>query len=192
MKRHGFSLRRRTTVSQRLPKDLVPKVTMFIMATRRLRHSKDYPLGSIGNMDETPLWLDMPGATTITHSGERSVPVRTTGHEKNRFTVCLSAMADGSKLKPYVVFKGKRQIPELQKVPGVVVALSSNGWMNEDLTKDWLGHTEFWVTIACLGCIQVSFDRWFSECSQQVNQLRYGHHTRRANRSHPTCRRLLE
>jgi len=49
-------------------------------------------------------------------------------------------MADGRKLKPYVVFKGKRQIPELQKVPGVVVALSSNGWMNEDLTKDWLRH----------------------------------------------------
>ena len=89
-------------------------------------------------MDETPLWLDMPGATTITHSGERSVPVRTTGHEKNRFTVRLSVMADGRKLKPYVVFKGKRQIPELQKLPGVVVPLSSNGWMNEDLTKDWL------------------------------------------------------
>lgn len=49
-----------------------------------------------------------------------------------------SAMADGRKLKPYIIFKGKRQIPELQKVPGVVVALSSNGWMNEDLTKDWL------------------------------------------------------
>ena len=63
--------------------DLVPKVTLFIMATRQLQHLKDYPLGSIGNMDEAPLWLDMPGATTITHSGERSVPVRTTGHEKN-------------------------------------------------------------------------------------------------------------
>ena len=79
----------------------------------------------------------MPGSTTIARSGERSVPVRTTGHDKNRFTVVLSAMADGRKLKPYVVFKGKRQIPELQKVPGVVVALSSNGWMHEELTKDW-------------------------------------------------------
>ena len=138
MKRHGFSLRRRTTVSKRLPKDLVPKVTLFIMATRQLQHLKDYPLGSIGNMDEAPLWLDMPGATTITHSGERSVSVGTTGHEKNLFTICLSAMADGRKSKPYVVFKGKRQIPKLQQVPGVVVALSNNGWMNEDLTKDWL------------------------------------------------------
>lgn len=139
-KRHDFSLRRRTTVSQRLPRDLVPKVTTFITAIRRLLHRNKYPLAFIGNMDETPLWLDMPGSTTITHSGQRSVPVRTTGHDKNCFTVVLSAMADGRKLKPYVVFKGKRAIPELNKVPGVVVALSKNGWMNEKLTKDWVLH----------------------------------------------------
>jgi hypothetical protein len=99
MKRHGFSLCRRTTVSQRLPKDLVLKVTAFIMGTRRL--SNQYALGSMGNMNETPLWLDMPGETTVPHTGVRSVPVRTTGHEKNQFTVVLSAMADGRKLKPY-------------------------------------------------------------------------------------------
>ena len=46
-------------------------------------------------------------------------------------------MADGWKLKPYMVFKGVRAIPELN-TPGVVVALSKNGWMNEELTKDWL------------------------------------------------------
>ena len=79
-KRNGLSLRRRTTVSQRLPQDLIPKVTSFIMKTRRLRHSKEYPLSYIGNMDETPLWLDMPGETTRT--GGRSVPIRTTGHDK--------------------------------------------------------------------------------------------------------------
>ena len=103
------------------------------------------PFGLNWEYGRTPLWLDMPGATTITPSGEQSVPVRTTGHEKNRFTVCLSAMADGRKLKPDVVFKGKRQIPELQKAPGVVVALSSIGWMNEDLTKDWL--RQCWGTL---------------------------------------------
>ena len=113
LNRHGFSLRRRTTVSQRLPGDLQPKVISFIMKTRQLRLRKQYPLSMIGNMDETPLWLDMPGETTITHSGDKSVPVRTTGHDKARFTVVLSAMADGRKLKPYVVFKGVRSIPEL-------------------------------------------------------------------------------
>ena len=124
-------------MGQRLPQDLITKVVGFIMSTRKLRHSKNYPLSFIGNMDETPLWLDMPGETTITRPGERSVPLRTTGHEKGRLTVVLFAMADGKKLKPYVVFKGVRAIPELNTT-GVVVALSKNGWMNEELTKDWV------------------------------------------------------
>ena len=137
LKRHSFSLRRRTMVGQRLPQDLITKVVGFIMSTRKLRHSKDYPLSLIGNMDETPLWLDMPWKTTITRRGERSVPLRTTGLEKGRFNVVLSAMADGRKLKPYVVFKGVRALPEMNTT-GVVVALSKNGWMNEELTKDWV------------------------------------------------------
>ena len=83
------------------------------MRIRQLRIHRTFSLGFIENMDETPLSLDMPGETTVTHTGERSVPVRMTGHEKARFTVCLSAMAYGRKLKPYVVFKGVRPIPEI-------------------------------------------------------------------------------
>lgn len=49
----------------------------------------------------------------------------------------LAAMADGRKLKSYVVFKGTWAVPELN-THGVVVALSQNGWMNEELTKDWV------------------------------------------------------
>lgn len=139
MKRHSMSLRRRTTVSQRLPSDLLPfKVTAFIVNTRRLRILKQYPLSLMGNMDETPLWMDMPGETTVTRTGDRSVPIRTTGHDKVRFTVVLSAMADGKKLRPYVVFKGVRPIAELAKEQGIVVAYSKNGWMNESLTIDWV------------------------------------------------------
>ena len=138
MKRHDFSLRRKTTVSQRLPRDLVPKVSGFIIATRRLCYKHKYPPGFIGNMDETALWLDMPGKTTISHTGERSIPIRSTGHCKARYTVVLAAMADGKKLNPFVVFKGVRPAAELQRVPGVVVAFSKNGWMNEELTKEWV------------------------------------------------------
>ncbi len=108
------------------------------MYTRKLRHHKGYPLSHIGNMDETPLWFDMPGETTITRTGERPVPICTTGHDKGRFTVALSAMADGTKLKPFVVFKGVRPVAELHRVSGVIVAYSRNGWMNESLTIDWV------------------------------------------------------
>ena len=141
--RHGFSLRHRTTVGQRLPRDLVPKVVSkvvsFVMHTRRLLLRNRYDdLSCIGNMDKTPLWLDMPGDTTFEIQGTRSIPVRSTGHNKVHFTVVLAAMANGKKLKPFVVLKGARVVAELNRVPGVVVALTRNGWMNEELTKDWV------------------------------------------------------
>ena len=89
-------------------------------------------------MDETPLWLDMPGETTISSVGDHTVSVRTTGHDKGRFTVLLAAMADSRKLKPFVVFKGVRPIPELNQVPGVIVCPSCNGWMDEAPTLNWI------------------------------------------------------
>ena len=72
--------------------------------------------------------------------GARSIPIKTTGHEKDHFTVILTARADGTKLKPYVVFKGKgtRLMKNLQNVPGVIVRFSKNGWMNDELTIDYL------------------------------------------------------
>ncbi len=89
----------------------------------------------------------MPRDSTVACVGERSTPIRTTGHDKARFTVILAAMADGRKLKPFVVFKGIRPIAELNRFPGVVVRLSKNGWMDEALTLEWLdttwGHLSF-------------------------------------------------
>ena len=92
----------------------------------------------MGNMDEIPLWLDMPGGTTISRVGERTVSVRNTGHNNGRFTVILAAMADGRKVKPFVVFKKVRAVAELERVQGVVVSMSKNGRMNEELIIKWL------------------------------------------------------
>ncbi|KAK0155316.1 Pogo transposable element with KRAB domain [Merluccius polli] len=81
----------------------------------------------------------MVASTTVDTRGARSVPLKTTGHEKSHLTVVLAAKADGTKLKPYVVFKGSvREVKAMQNISGVVVASSKNGWMNEDLTADWL------------------------------------------------------
>lgn len=128
MERHSFSLRRRTTVSQRLPADVITKVVSFVMCVRKLSKAHTYNLGDIGNADETPCWMKIPGDTTVERSGKKSVPLLSTGHEKSRFTFLLSATADGKKLKPFIVFKGVRPIPDLQRLfPGVVIALSKNG-----------------------------------------------------------------
>ena len=91
-------------------------------------------------MDETACWFDMPSDTTVASTGSKAVPVKTTGHEKDHFTVVLTARADGKKMKPFVVFKGKgtRLMKDLQNIPGVLVTFSSNGWMNDSLTADYL------------------------------------------------------
>ena len=88
----------------------------------------------IGNMDETLLWLDMlkkPQAPSL-----RTISIHTIDHDKGRFTVILTAMADGRKLQPYIVFKGVRPVAALMEILGVVVAFSRSGWMNEALTID--------------------------------------------------------
>ena len=140
MERKGLSLRRRTTVCQRKPADHIPKIVNFVMKVRRLRIQHHFELDSIFAMDETSSWFDMLSNTTVDRIGQRSVPLKSTGHEKQHFTVVLSSKADGTKLKPYIVFKGKgtRLLKQLNAVQGVVVRFSSTGWMNDELTIDYL------------------------------------------------------
>ena len=69
-----------------------------------------------------------------------SISLKSTGHDKDHYTVILTARADGTKFKPFIVFKGKgtRLIKQLQDIPGVIVRFSKNGWMNTELTIDYL------------------------------------------------------
>jgi hypothetical protein len=45
-------------------------------------------------MNETPVWFDIAGNFTVNQRGEKTVHVRGTGNEKNRFTVVLTCAAD--------------------------------------------------------------------------------------------------
>ena len=91
-------------------------------------------------MDETACCMDMPSDTTVHFIGARSVSLKTSGHEKDHYTVVLTAKADGSKLKLFIVFKGKgtRLIKNLSSIPGLVVRFSANGWLNDSLTIEYL------------------------------------------------------
>ena len=64
-------------------------------------------------MDETAVWVDMLAESTIENIENKTVAIKATGNQKNRFTVCLTAKANGIKLKPFIVFKGKRIDPVL-------------------------------------------------------------------------------
>lgn len=138
--RNGLSLRRKTSISQSLPADYIPKLVSFIVRLRNIQREHKYQESNIIAMDETACWMDMPSSTTIDHVGARSISLKTTGHDKDHYTVILTARADGTKLKPYIVFKGKgtRLMKQLQCIPGIIVRFSTNGWMNTELTIDYL------------------------------------------------------
>ena len=68
-------------------------------------------------MDETSSGFDVLSNTTVDRKGKQSVPLKSTGHEKQHFTMILSSKADGTKLKPYIVFKGVADATSTGSVP---------------------------------------------------------------------------
>uniref|UniRef100_A0A673FL43 HTH CENPB-type domain-containing protein n=1 Tax=Sinocyclocheilus rhinocerous TaxID=307959 RepID=A0A673FL43_9TELE len=58
MRRNGFSLRRRTSLAQRLPSDFTEKLLSFQRYVIGLRKNS-YPLDQMGNADQTPVFFDM-------------------------------------------------------------------------------------------------------------------------------------
>ena len=87
------------------------------------------------NMDETPVWFDMPSRYTVTRKGTRHVNLRATSNEKKRITVVLACKSNGEKLPPVVILKNryKGHIP-----PGLQVWYQPKAWMNSKLSLLWL------------------------------------------------------
>ena len=64
--RNNLVLRQKTKIAQRMPGDLEEKIVDFHRFVLNCRKKDNYELVNIGNMDETPVWFDMPSARTVT------------------------------------------------------------------------------------------------------------------------------
>ncbi len=71
-----------------------------------------YPLKYIGNMDETLMWFNLPSNITINKKREKTVSIRTIGHEWTSFTIILEYMTDDTKLPAVCIFKLKKILKE--------------------------------------------------------------------------------
>ena len=88
-------------------------------------------------MDKTSVWNDIVSSTTLDKTGSKDVPLKTTGHEKVRVSICLATKGDGTKLKSFVVFAGAKRESKCMHEEykrQCSLASSANGWMNEELT----------------------------------------------------------
>lgn len=136
MKRHDLVLQRKTKIAEKFPAELDKKIIQFHRFVIKNRLRESYRLSCIGNMDETPIFFYMPEIRTVSHDGENTIFVKTTGHEKIRFTLVLSCMADGTKLKPMAVFR-RKTLPKENFPEGIVIHVHPQGWMDEDGCRKW-------------------------------------------------------
>ncbi|KAJ8358119.1 hypothetical protein AAFF_G00032720 [Aldrovandia affinis] len=137
MRRNGLSLRRRTSLAQRLPSDFREKLLSYQRYVIKLRKKHSYPLDQMGNADQTPVFFDMPTSVTVHKKGDKSVIVRSTGNEKSRVTLMLACLADGTKLPPYLILK-RKTVPKEAMPAGIIVRAQAKGWMETELVVDWL------------------------------------------------------
>ncbi|GFS57486.1 pogo transposable element with KRAB domain [Trichonephila clavipes] len=134
MARNNLVLREKTKVSQMLSKDVDNKFQKYVIGFRK---QKKCLLSHIGNMHETPVTFDKIGNKTIDMKGTKMIHIKTTGHEKSHFTVVLSCLADGTKLKPMVIFK-RKTVPKSNFPKDVFIHVHEKGWMDENGVKLWI------------------------------------------------------
>ena len=147
MSRNNLSLRTPGHIGQLLPTDTKNVIINYIMELRKTIKEGGYDEGNIINMDETPLYLNMIPNKVISQKGEKNVVVRTQNQEKIRVTCLLSICADGDKLPPYIIFKGKnsnnKAFNKLKnnlyiKTNKIFINFNNNAWSTTELMLDWI------------------------------------------------------
>ena len=91
------------------------------------------------NMDETPIYFDIPRLATFDFHGVTTVKVKTTGNEKLRFTVLLTAGVrknnvgewKAEKLPIMVIFENLCKPPNGKLPSGMVILCSEGGTITE-------------------------------------------------------------
>lgn len=83
----------------------------------------------------TNIW--QPPNRTIYNTGEKASKIRTMGNKRNRVTVMLTCVGDGSKLKPTVIFK-RRTIPKFVNKHAVLIAVWEQGLKDTKGMKTWI------------------------------------------------------
>ena len=138
--RHRKSLLSRTSVSQKLPKQLEGSITNYYEDAGCYIRIRKYPRSLVANMDETLAFFDMIPAKSICKTCSRECIVRTSGSKKKHVTVVLSATADVTMLPPMLIFKGKtdKTIKKLRIPEGFIVKTQEKSWMDQGLMEVWV------------------------------------------------------
>jgi hypothetical protein len=109
MKRKRLTIRRITTSGRELPRDAPIKINEYLGDCEPYMQM-DFDRDSLLNADETSIYIDPPTRQSVALIGSRRVDAVTTGQQKTRVSVCFTATASGTKLKPLILIPRKNPL----------------------------------------------------------------------------------
>ena len=80
----------------------------FVCYNIKFRSKYDFGLNGIANMDETPLYLNMPRVQPYWRLDLIKVNIGTQGQESWRVTAILTVLTSREKLPPLLIFKANK------------------------------------------------------------------------------------
>lgn len=110
LKRHSLFFRKAGHIGQPLPKNVNDVVNIFLRDIIRARvnmNITDDKLNLIINIEETPIYFEMPEQTTIELKDTKNVKISIFGNDKSRVSVILAIADNGEKFAPMMIFKGQ-------------------------------------------------------------------------------------
>ena len=153
LKRNNYSIRHITHTGQKIKENSKNELIKFLNIIYKIRI--DYNIKEnydmIINMDETPIWFEMTGKTTVEKIGTKNVEVKIFGTERLRISLLLAIILNGNKLKPLLVFKGKfnsNKQNKLNKLDIVVnkniyTVCQENSWVTTEIFDYWVENILF-------------------------------------------------
>ena len=143
MKRHNFSLRKKSTTVHR-PKEELDKLcsdyrekihkTLFSAGTL-------YDIDHVVNVDETGVPRDSPPSITIERRGTKHVVIANSGKDKEKLTTILAITMTGKRLGQFIILKGKGKKKPKTVVPNDVTITynEKSSWVTTKIMKEWVG-----------------------------------------------------
>jgi hypothetical protein len=136
--RHEIVSRRATSFTPKSSADHEDSIRAFLNLLEKTKREHNLAEDTrIWNFDETPLYFDMPLATTLDFKGNREIIIRKSISSRKRFTAALTISSHGDKLPPFIIFPGKRGEVE-HKSTGIVCVKQEKGFMNAEKFREWI------------------------------------------------------
>jgi len=126
-KRNRLSRRKITTSGRPFPTNSVEILAEWVKDVNDCIDEFEFNPTEIVHMDETSMYMDMPGSYTFETIGAKRVEAGTTGKEKTRLSCAYSANAAGNKLDILGIIKREGAIAQMLIPDNFIPVYSSKG-----------------------------------------------------------------